>query len=210
MAGDSRGFPGYPMRDRRWWVSPEQDNEAAVPGRPGAEEPPRVEVPPTERVAALEAELADRDRRLREALVREREASLEVDLARQRLERDARKEIERSRRELVVALLPVLDDLDRAISAARERGEAEALVTGVEHVRSGFLDRLRGFGVERFDPTGQLFDPARHEAVTTVEPSALHRSGLIVKTLLPGYATDGETIRPAQVIVAGRDSRSWL
>jgi molecular chaperone GrpE len=209
MIGDSRSFPGYPMRDRRWWVRPEQEYQAERPVEPRVEQPPH-EAPPSDRAAALEAELVDRDRRLREALTREREARLEVDLARQRLERDARKEIERSRRELVVALLPVLDDLDRAIGAARERGEAEALVTGVEHVRSGFLDRLRGFGVERFDPTGEQFDPSRHEAVYTVEASGLHRSGLIVKTVRPGYATDGETIRAAQVIVAGPDSRSRL
>ena len=207
MIGDSRSFPGYPMRDRRRWVRPEQEYQVERPVEPRVEQAPQ-QAP--DRVAALEAELIDRDRRLREALGREREARLEVDLSRQRLERDARKEIERSRRDLVAALLPVLDDLDRAIAAARERGEADALVTGVEHVRSGFLDRLRGFGVERFDPTAEPFDPARHEAVYTVEPSGLHRSGLIVKTVRPGYATDGEIIRAAQVIVAGPDSRSQL
>ncbi len=200
MTGDP-GSPGYTTRDRRWWVRPDESS-AEDPSGARAEEQQATPI-----VAALEAELADRDRRLREALTREREAR---HLARQRLERDARREIERSRRDLIVALLPVLDDLDRAIAAARERGEAPSLVTGVEHVRSGFLDRLRGFGVERFDPTGQPFDPARHEAVYTVPPSELHRSGLIVKTLLPGYVTDGETIRPAQVIVAGPDSRSRL
>ncbi len=196
------------MRDRRWWVPSEYQDQAEGPAQARAEESSRAEAPAADRVAALEAELADRDSRLREALAREREATREVDLARQRLERDARKEIERSRRELVVALLPVLDDLDRAIAAARERGEAESLTTGVEHVRSGFLDRLRAFGVERFDPTGEPFDPTRHEAVYAVAASDLHRSGLIVKTLRPGYVTDGETIRPAQVIVAGPDSRS--
>ena len=202
MIGD-HGKPGYTMRDRRWWVSPDQESSADASGFRADEQ---QETP----VVDLEAELADRDRRLREALARERQATLEVDLARQRLERDARREVERSRRDLIVALLPVLDDLDRAIAAARESGEAPSLVTGVEHVRSGFLDRLRGFGVERFDPTGQQFDPGRHEAVYTVPASDVHRMGLIVKTLLPGYATDGETIRPAQVIVAGPDSRSWL
>jgi molecular chaperone GrpE len=210
MMGQHGGFPGLAARDRRYWMRPEehvnQESSQSRPREPAAGEPPAGAA----RVAALEAELADRDRRLREALARERQATEEIALARQRLERDARKEVERSRRDLVAALLPVLDDLDRAIDAARESREAESLVTGVEHVRSGFLDRLRRLGVERFDPTGQRFDPALHEAVSTVEPSQLHRSGLIVKTLRPGYLSDGEVVRPAQVIVAGPEPASWF
>lgn len=207
MMGQHGGFPGLAARDRRYWARPEEhvshDSSPSRPRDPSAAEPPSAAS-----VAALEAELADRDRRLREALARERQATEEIALARQRLERDARKEVERSRRDLVAALLPVLDDLDRAIAAALESGEAESLVTGVDHVRSGFLDRLRRFGVERFDPTGERFDPALHEAVYTVEPSHLHRSGLIVKTLRPGYISDGEVVRAAQVIVAGPEPAS--
>jgi len=199
MTGDSGRFPGYTMRDRRWWAMPEQ--EGAAESGSGA---PRPEGGPGQ-VEALEAELADRDRRLREAIAHEREAQKEIDQARQRLERDARREIERARRDMIAALIPVLDDLDRAIAAARQGGAADAFVTGVEHVRSGFLDRLRAFGVERFDPTGQRFDPAKHEAVSVLAAREPGQGGLIVSTLAPGYvAVDGEdTIRPAQVIVAG-------
>jgi molecular chaperone GrpE len=204
MTGDSGGFPGYMMRDRRWWARPgeegaaEESSGAPVPGaQPG-------------QIEALEAELADRDRRLRESVAREREARHEVDQARQRLERDARREIERARRDMIAALLPVLDDLDRAIAAARQGGAAHVFVTGVEHVRSGFLDRLRAFGVERLDPTGQRFDPAKHEAVSVVAARQPGQGGLIIETLSPGYVavdTD-EPIRPAQVVVAGLDGRS--
>lgn len=199
MSGDSGGSPGYTVKDRRWWVHPEDESPVS-----GAE---AEETRPTQ-VAALEAELAERDRRLREALIREREAVLEVDRARQRLERDSRKEVDRSRRDLVLALLPVLDDLDRAIAAARDGANPDALLTGVELVRSGFLDRLRGFGVERFDPTGEPFDPARHEAVSTVVAQRPGGGGLIVKTLRPGYLLGDEAIRPAQVIVTRPDPRS--
>jgi molecular chaperone GrpE len=186
MSGDS-GSSGYTVRDRRWWAHPEE----AAPEEP---------TPPTQ-VAALEAELQDRERRMREAQVREREAVLELDRARARLERDARKEIERARRELIVSLLPVLDDLDRAIAAAQGRTD-DALLTGVEHVRSGFLDRLRSLGVERFEPAcGEEFDPARHEAVSTV-PARPGAEGTIVKTLRPGYAAGDDVIRAAPVVVA--------
>jgi len=193
MTGDSDRFPGYTVKDRRWWARPEEE----VTSEGGAAQGEQASA------AALEARLADAEQLLREAQARERQAHLEVDQARQRLERDARKEIDRARRDLVISLLPVLDDLDRALAAAREAGTAAALVTGVEHVRTGFLDRLRAFGVERFDPTGERFDPTLHEAVSMVAAREPHQSGLIVKTLRPGYVASDETIRPAQVIVAG-------
>jgi molecular chaperone GrpE len=204
MMSDSGGLPGYRIKDRRWWVRPD-DDASPDSGSDAQAEPSR----PTQ-IAALEAELADRDQRLREAAAREREALREIDEARRRLERDARKEIGRARRDLVTALLPVLDDLDRAIAAAREAGAADVLLTGVELVRSGFLERLRGFGVERFDPTGDRFNPIRHDAVATVPAADGGESGVIVTTVRPGYAAEGETIRPAQVIVASTDGRSQI
>jgi molecular chaperone GrpE len=200
MTGDGR-FPGPVVRDRRWWAHPEEQVEE----RSNGAEPPQVEGP----LGALEDELASRDQRLRDALVRERQAMLEVDRARARLERDARREIERSRHELIVALLPVLDDLDRAIAAAIEAAAPAALVTGVELVRSGFLDRLRRFDVERFEPApGDEFDPARHEAVSAVDGREAAGRWLITETLRPGYVAGNETIRPAQVIVRRAELRS--
>ena len=197
MTGDSGGFPGYTVRDRRWWVHPDERAEQRQESEPVSAEPA---VPPRQ-PGSLEAELADRDRRVREALARERQAVLELDQARARLERDARKEIERARRDLVLELVPVLDDLDRAIAAARAAGQGGALLTGVELVRSGFLDRLRAAGVERFDAHEERFDPTRHEAVSAVETTDPLRVGFVVGVLRPGYAIAGETIRPAQVIV---------
>ena len=196
--GDGR-FPGHVVRDRRWWAPPEEHVEApSQPREPDA----------ALRLAALEEELADRDLKLREAQVREREAELEVDRARARLERDARREVDRSRRELIVALLPVLDDLDRAIVAAKDA--PPSLVTGVELVRSGFLDRLRAFGVERCEPApGDAFDPNRHEAVSVHDATGgAPGRWLITESIRPGYVTGNETIRPAQVVVRRADARS--
>ena len=198
MMGDGR-FPGPVTRDRRWWAPPEEHlEEPSQPRQPDA----------AARLAALEEELADRDHKLREAQVREREAALEVDRARARLERDARREVERERRELIVALLPVLDDLDRAIAAA---GDAPpSLVTGVELVRSGFVDRLRAFGVVRFEPSaGDDFDPNRHEAVSVLDAQGgAPGRWLITESIRPGYVAGNETIRPAQVAVRRAEVRS--
>lgn len=188
---DRYGIPGYTVRDRRWWAREEEEGEVR-------------EAKPSY-VAQLEAELADRERRLAEALGGQQRALAEQDLARQRIEREAQREIARGKRDVIAALLPVLDDLDRAIAAAEEdRGAGVlALRRGVSLVHSGFLDRLRALGVERDLPVpGQPFDPARHEAVSVVRGEI---DGSVGKTVSPGYLLDGEVLRPARVVVTQAD-----
>jgi molecular chaperone GrpE len=189
---DRYGIPGYTVRDRRWWAREEgeEDNREAGEAKPSY-------------VATLEAELADRDRRLADALGRQERALEEQELARQRIEREAQREIARGKRDVIAALLPVLDDLDRAIAAAEEDRGALAFRRGIELVRSGFLDRLRALGVERDLPVpGQPFDPARHEAVSVVRGEI---DGSVATTVSPGYLLDGELLRPARVVVTQSD-----
>jgi molecular chaperone GrpE len=189
---DRHGIPGYTVRDRRWWARDENDEQG---GEASGEKPSYV--------AQLEAELADRDRRLSEALLRQRQAVTEQEMARQRVERDARREIARSKKEVLAAILPVLDDLDRARAAAESGGDVGALRRGIELVQSGFLDRLRALGVDRDIPTGQPFDPARHEAVS-VAPGGV--DGSVAETVSPGYLLEGEVLRPARVVVTRADT----
>lgn len=149
-------------------------------------------------------DLAESERRLSDALLRQRELVTEQELARQRVEREARREIARSKGQLIAEILPVLDDLDRALAAADAAGDTSALRRGVELVRSGFLDRLRGLGVERDDPIGTPFDPSRHDAVS-VAPGAA--DGHVLATISPGYHLGDEILRPARVVVAQSDRR---
>ncbi len=193
---DRHGMPGYTVRDRRWWARDESDERAG--GAEATGDKPTY-------VARLEAELAERDRRLSDALVRLRQAQEEQELARQRIERDARREIARSKKEVLAAIVPVLDDLDRARAAAEGGGDVGALRRGIELVQSGFLDRLRALGVERDIPTGQQFDPSRHEAVS-VAPGGV--DGSVAATVSPGYLHEGEVLRPARVVVARADTRT--
>jgi molecular chaperone GrpE len=189
---DRSGMPGYTVKDRRWWVRDDEDAAGGVVDKPSY-------------VAQLERDLAETERRLSDALLRQRELVTEQELARQRVEREARREVARSRKQVIAEILPVLDDLDRAIAAADAAGDAGALRRGVELVRSGFLDRLRALGVERDDPTGQPFDPARHEAVSVAAGGV---DGSVLATVSPGYLLEGEILRPARVVVAQSDRRS--
>jgi len=187
---DRHGMPGYTVRDRRWWARGEEEGV----GEERGDKPTYV--------AQLEAELAETRRQLAEALARERLALDEQEHARHRVEREARREIARSRKQVILELLPVLDDLDRALAAADRSNDAGALRRGVELVRAGFLDRLRGLGVERDVPTGQPFDPARHEAVSIV-PGRVN--GSVCETVSPGYLLEDEVLRPARVVVSQAD-----
>lgn len=184
-------MPGYTVKDRRWWAREEEDARSESADKPSY-------------VGQLEADLAESERRLSEALLRQRELVTEQELARQRVEREARREIARSKKQVLAEILPVLDDLDRAIAAADAAGDVGALRRGVELVRSGFLDRLRALGVERDDPTGQPFDPARHDAVS-VAPGEI--DGSVLATISPGYRFGDEILRPARVVVAQSDRR---
>jgi molecular chaperone GrpE len=107
---------------------------------------------------------------------------------------------------LVFDLLPVLDNLDRALAAARKGGETDALVQGVAMVQSQFLEMLKRHGIIRIDAQpGQPFDPNQHQAVmqtptTDVEP------GHIVDVLDQGYLNQDRILRPAKVTVATKSA----
>ena len=182
------------VTDRRWWARGEQNDEP-VPGDPAE---PRLK--PTY-IEDLEARLAAKDAELRELLSKYRGAAEEFDQARARLRKEVTKDLERGRRALIVSFLEVLDNLDRAIESAAGR-EDDPLIQGVSMVRQQFLATLEGLGVTRLDPGGQPFDPARHEAVSTIAAAQLP-PGTIAGVVRPGYLIGDDVLRPAQVAVAG-------
>lgn len=179
------------VTDRRWWA---RESEATP-----AEEP---RLKPTY-IEELEARLAAKDAELQDLLTRYRGAADEFDQARVRLRKEIGKDVERSRRAVLVSFLEVLDNLDRALTAAGARGD-DPLVQGVALVQQQFLSTLEGLGVTRFDPLGEPFDPARHEAVTTVTPGGDAEEGRVIGVVRPGYLAGDDVLRPAMVAVVAR------
>ena len=180
------------VTDRRWWAR----NENA----PAAESTEEARLKPTY-IEELEARLAAKDTELRELLSKYRSASEEFEQARARLRKDVSKDVERGRRSLIAGFLDVLDNLDRALAAAGDRAD-DPFVRGVSLVRQQFLATLEGLGVSRVEPQGQPFDPAHHEAVTSVSAPGVP-PGTVVGVVRPGYLIGEEVLRPAQVAVAG-------
>jgi molecular chaperone GrpE len=177
------------VTDRRWWALGEDG--------PAAEEPklkPKY-------VEDLETQLAEKHAEIQQLLSKYRGAADEFDQARARLRKEVTKDVERGRRALIGSFLEVLDNLDRALDAASERG-ADPFVQGVSLVRQQFLATLEGFGVTRLNPIGEPFDPARHEAVSTVPAASADEEGRVGAVVRPGYRIGDEILRPAQVAVA--------
>jgi molecular chaperone GrpE len=179
--------------DRRWWARGEQ---------PGGEAAGVPSLKPTY-VEELERKLAEKDRLVQEYLSKYRAAAHEFEDARARMRKELAKDAERSRREVLVSLLDVVDNLDRAIDAARDAGASnDALLQGVEMVRQQFLAKLEGFDVRRLASEGAVFDPALHEAVTTVPAADPSQDGRIVGVIRHGYRIGDDVLRPALVAVA--------
>jgi len=184
--------------DRRWWAR----GDDAVGDAPRESDKPSY-------VADLERKLADAEKQAQEYLAKYRHAAQEFEDARARMRKELAKDAERSRREVLISLLEVVDNLDRAIDAARagsgrsggETGAADPLLQGVEMVRQQFLAKLEGFGVKRIDTLGAAFDPLLHEAVTTVAADDPDSDGRIVGVIAHGYRIGDEVLRPALVAV---------
>ena len=122
-----------------------------------------------------------------------------------RLERNARREADEMRAQLVQQLLPVLDNLDRTIRAAQpghgDPAAEPAMIEGVRMVQLQLEGVLRSYGAERIEATGQRFDPAAHDAISTVPVGEPERSGVVLQQLEPGYRFAGRLLRPAKVVV---------
>ena len=117
---------------------------------------------------------------------------------RKRAAREAAAAGERARSGLVRELLPIVDNLERALASAEE-GE-QHLAEGVRLVHSELIAVLERNGIQQFDPVGDRFDPAEHEALSVRNDG---EPGLVLDVVEKGYRTNGSVLRPARVVVSG-------
>jgi molecular chaperone GrpE len=149
---------------------------------------------PASTVEELQRQLDEKQDRLLRALA-------EMDNMRRRLQRDREEYTRYASETLIRDLIPVLDNLDRALVAARASQEGAKVLEGVELIQRELLRVLAQHGVTRYSAVGQPFDPARHEAAERVI-SPDHASGTVVAEVVPGYLLNGRLLRPARVAVA--------
>src|SRR5579871_5714245 len=120
---------------------------------------------------------------------------------RKRTERERRELAEAASVDLIRDLLPVVDNLERALSAPAEGEAAAKYRDGVELIRRQLLEVLRRRGVESLEVIGHDFDPAGHESVAD-EPANGRRDGQITAEIRRGYRVGQRLLRPAMVRVA--------
>ena len=161
----------------------------------GAEghEPEPVEAPGDE-IARLERE---RDEYL-EALQR---LKAEFENFRKRTARDREGIALGATRDVVRGLLPVMDNLERAVAALGDQGEG--IVAGLEMVRGQLAALLSGHGVEEIPAQGEAFDPTVHEAIASA-PSGDHDDGAVIEVVEKGYRHAEHVLRPTRVVIASR------
>ncbi len=193
MAKDQEQDIPVKVVDRRWWAN-------ADPSAP-ASDASSTPLKPTY-VEQLEQQVAEKDKQIQEYLTKYRQASSEFEEMRLRLRREISKDIERTRREILSELLEVVDNLERAIEAAKRSPSVDTVLQGVDMVRRQFLSKLEGLGVRPIESNDARFDPTVHEAVTTV-PATIRRSGWHDRRRHPsGYRIGEDVLRPAAVAVA--------
>lgn len=128
-------------------------------------------------------------------------AVAELDNQKKRAQREREEYIRFANASLLRELLPVLDNFDRALGAARASAEAQGFLAGVELIQRELLKVLEKFGATPYSAVGQPFDPERHEAVQRVlKPDAADMT--VVEEIARGYLLNGRVLRPAIVVVA--------
>jgi molecular chaperone GrpE len=102
---------------------------------------------------------------------------------------------------LALDLLPIFDNFDRTLAAAKKAGETGALVQGVAMVQGQFLEMLKRHGITRIDADGKPFDPNVHQAVVQ-QPAPDREPGTVLQVLEQGFMNHDRVLRPAKVIVS--------
>ncbi|HSR95097.1 MAG TPA: nucleotide exchange factor GrpE [Solirubrobacterales bacterium] len=152
----------------------------------------------------LDALLADTQRERDEYLDLAKRTKADFENFRKRMTAEVLAATGRGKAEVLRDVLPVLDDLERALQAAGldpEGDSEDGLAHGVLLVFRSLRDALARDGIEAVDPTGEKFDPNSHEALST-QPADGAEPGTVVETLQKGYRLGEQLIRPARVVVA--------
>lgn len=153
-------------------------------------------------VEKLKQEVEEKDKRLREYIAAYKEKSGEDDDFRKRLEKDNDVRLDQFKANLFARLVPILDNLNRALQTTSSNNDIEALHKGVEMVSKQYARELKNNGVETIDSQGRKFNPQTDEAVMTEETNDPERDNMIVEELEPGYIFKEKLIKAARVKVA--------
>jgi molecular chaperone GrpE len=197
--------PGDDGTDERRSAGPVTEGDSpAHPPESSPSMPPAEQTDASEVSRDLDALLADAEAKRDEYLDLAKRAQADFENYRKRMAAEVQAAALRGKAQLASEVVPVLDDLERALQAAGldpEGDSEDGLAHGVILVFRGLREALERNGIEAVDPKGEKFDPNLHEALSTV-PADEAESGVVVEVMQKGYRFDGHLIRPARVVVS--------
>ena len=208
QTGPEQGWHPPPATDAERAASQDVDSDRAA-----SEASTRAEIDSEEAAGLVEQDLdalEETKRERDEYLELARRTKADFENYRKRVAGDTEAARQRGKSDLAAELVPVLDNLERALTAA---GIEPAAALGAEAPHDGVLEQgvvltyrelsatLARAGVEAFDPTGERFDPEWHEALST-RPGEGTEPGTVLDVVEKGYRLDGQLIRPARVVVS--------
>ena len=154
------------------------------------------------KVAQLEAALLSSEAKLKEQQDSVLRAKAEVENMRRRTETEIDKARKYALNKFAEELLPVIDNLERAIQSADAENEAvKPIIEGVELTHKTFVDAVGKFGLKEINPEGETFNPEMHQAMS-IQESPDHESNTVMFVMQKGYELNGRVIRPAMVMVS--------
>lgn len=148
-----------------------------------------------------EALLARKDEEIKQMQDRVLRMAAEMENTRKRLERERTEGICFANESLIHQILPVVDNLERAVQHGESEANVQDLLEGVRMTLKGFIDTLTRFGCSPFESVGKGFDPNYHEAVMQ-EENAQYPENTVIREFQKGYTLNERLLRPAMVVVS--------
>ncbi len=184
------------MSDEQQNPNPDELQEEVVTETAEAVEPEaEVESDAEAHIQALEAQLNE----AREQVLR---AQAEAQNARRRAEQDVAKAHKFGQDKIIGDLLPIVDNLERALAAIDQEDEAmKSVVEGIELTHKSFVDTLTRHNVSIHNPEGEPFDPQFHQAMTMIDNADVEPN-TVLNVFQKGYSLNGRLVRPAMVVVS--------
>ncbi|SJN59718.1 heat shock protein GrpE [Vibrio ruber DSM 16370] len=183
----------------------QEETEAEVVGSEADIEWNESDAPEDEqdaKIAQLEAALLTSESKVKEQQEAVLRAQAEVENIRRRSEQEIDKARKFALSRFAEELLPVIDNLERAIQAADAENEViKPLLEGVELTHKTFIGTIEKFGLKEINPEGEAFNPELHQAMS-IQESPDHESNTVMFVMQKGYELNGRVVRPAMVMVA--------
>ena len=145
-------------------------------------------------------ELDPKDEEIKSLKVQVKTVTADFYNYRQRTTKERQETRKRAQEDVIVSILPVLDNLNRALEAASSE-DTGGIIKGVEMVQRQFVGVLETLGVSIIKAEGEKFDPALHDASGTEKVDDDSLDGKVIAERLKGYRTKDRVLRPAQVVV---------